>query len=82
MFEKIPTFNKFLKVAKQSGRVVIFDVVEPPVGHAYHKIYVNITLEAILQSGIEHSKVYACTPHTFPTLTPSPCTGLVATLAK
>ncbi len=70
-------------MAKQSGKVIIFDVMEPPVGHPYHKVYLNITLEAIIQSGIEHSKVYwYVSTHMHPCiLTPSHA-GMVAPLAK
>ena len=36
---------------------MIFDLREPPVGHAYHKTYINQTLGSITASGIQHDKV-------------------------
>ena len=74
--ETVPTASEYLTIAKRSGMVVIFDVMEPPVGHAHHVSYLNITLEAITNSGIDQSKVSHPSP-----LTPHPhtLTGMVAT---
>ena len=36
---------------------MIFDLREPPVGHVYHKMYINQTLGSIAASGIQHDKV-------------------------
>ena len=36
---------------------MIFDLREPPVGHPYHKTYLNKTLDSIVSSGIQHDKV-------------------------
>ncbi len=71
--ETVPTASGYLSIAKRSGMVVIFDVMEPPVGHAHHANYLNITLDAITNSGIDQSKVSHT--HTRPhTLTPLPLT--------
>lgn len=53
----IPTFTQFLKVAQRTGKTIIFDVNIPPVGHPYHHIIFNRTMDHILASGLPHSKV-------------------------
>ena len=53
----VPTFRDFLEVAKREGKVVIFDVNEPPIGHPYHHSYLNNTLADIVASGLPHNKV-------------------------
>ena len=55
--QHIPTFGQFLDVAAKNGKVVIFDVSEPPVGHPYHQSYLNRTLDAVLASGVAQDKV-------------------------
>ena len=55
--QRIPSFQQFLELAKTRGKIVIFDLREPPVGHAYHKTYINQTLGTIAASGIHHDKV-------------------------
>lgn len=55
--QRLPTFLQFLELAKKRGKIVIFDLREPPVGHAYHKMYINQTLGSIAASGIQHDKV-------------------------
>lgn len=56
--QNLPVFSDYLWIAKRSGKVIIFDIMEPPVGHAHHSRYLNITLEAIVDSGILLSKVW------------------------
>ena len=53
----MPTLKQFLELASRRGKVVIFDLREPPVGHLYHRTYINITLDNIVASGIQHDKV-------------------------
>lgn len=55
--QTIATFKKFLEVAKNAGKSVIFDLNEPPVGHPYHETYINRTLSDIIASGISLNKV-------------------------
>ena len=56
--QTLPMFSDYLRIAKQSGMVVMFDVTKPPVGHAHHSRYLNITLETIMKSGIPLKKVF------------------------
>jgi len=55
--QRLPTFRQFLAIAERTGKSVIFDVNEPPVGHPYHLSYLNRTLEEVLDSGLPHNKV-------------------------
>ena len=55
--QRLPNFQQFLELAKKRGKIVIFDLREPPVGHNYHKMYINQTLGSVTASGIEHDKV-------------------------
>lgn len=55
--QHIPTFGQFLDIAAKNGKIVIFDVGEPPVGHPYHHTYLNRTLDAVLASGVAQDKV-------------------------
>ena len=55
--QRIPTFTQFLDVAKENDKVVIFDVIVPPVGHPYHHSFLNKTTQLITASGFPHSKV-------------------------
>ena len=53
----MPTLKQFLELASKREKIVIFDLREPPVGHLYHKTYINLTLSSIVASGIQHDKV-------------------------
>lgn len=53
----LPDLRQFLELAEKRGKVVLFDLREPPVGHAYHKSYINVTLSSIVASGISLNKV-------------------------
>ena len=55
--QRLPSFQQFLELAKKRGKIAIFDLREPPVGHVYHKKYINQTLGTIAASGIQHDKV-------------------------
>ena len=55
--QRLPNFQQLLELAKKRGKIVIFDLNEPPVGHIYHKTYINQTLGSIAASGIQHDKV-------------------------
>lgn len=56
--QQVPTLEEYLAVAKREDKVVIFDLYEPPVGHASHSVYLNKTLDVVLASGIPHEKVW------------------------
>ena len=53
----MPSLQQYLLVAKEHGMIVIFDVREPNVAHPFHEHYINTSLNTILASGIQHSKV-------------------------
>lgn len=55
--QQLPTFGRFLEVAKRKDKAVIFDAYQPPVGHPFHESYLNRTLAHILSSGISLKKV-------------------------
>ena len=55
--QQLPTLKQFLEIASKNGKIVIFDLREPPVGHTFHKSYINLTLKAIDEAGIQHDKV-------------------------
>ncbi|XP_077578547.1 glycerophosphodiester phosphodiesterase domain-containing protein 5-like [Stigmatopora nigra] len=46
--QSIPSLADFLRLASPSGRLVIFDLRQPPPEHPYHLSYVNVTLEVVL----------------------------------
>ena len=54
--QSIPTFKEFLSVAEKSGKIIIFDMNRPPVGHPHHHSYLNRTLQDIAASQLPHSK--------------------------
>jgi glycerophosphoryl diester phosphodiesterase len=56
--QHIPTFRQFLDVAVREGKIIIFDVNEPPVGHPYHHTYLNKTIAEILAAGVPPHKVW------------------------
>ena len=56
--ELIPRLQQYLHVAKEHGMTIIFDVTEPNIAHPLHDHYLNISLNAVLSSGIHPSKVY------------------------
>ena len=55
--QKLTTFAEFLRIAKHAGKSVLFDLWQPPPTHPYFSSYINVTLEAIISSGINQSKV-------------------------
>lgn len=52
----IPTFKELLSIAERSGKIIIFDMIRPPVGHPYHHSYLNRTLQDIVASKLPHNK--------------------------
>ena len=58
--ELLPTLKEYLSVAKDHGMTIIFDLSEPNPAHPYHDGYINASLNAVLSSGISHSKVCVC----------------------
>ncbi|XP_077468410.1 glycerophosphodiester phosphodiesterase domain-containing protein 5 isoform X2 [Stigmatopora argus] len=54
--QSVPSLADFLRLASPSGRLVIFDLRQPPPEHPYHRSYVNVTLEVVL-SHINASQV-------------------------
>ena len=54
----VPLFSEFLKIAAAERMNVVFDLYRPVSGHNYEHRYVNMTLDALLQSGIDLSKVW------------------------
>ena len=61
LFQKVPTFRKFLQVTRDSRKFLIFDLGELPVDHPYYESYVNITLQEIRGAGIPLNKVMIVT---------------------
>ena len=55
--QHLPTFRQFLDLARKTGKIVIFDLREPPVGHVHHRMYINLTLKSIAAAGVQHDKV-------------------------
>ena len=55
--QKLTTFAEFLGIAKHAGKSVLFDLWQPPPTHPHFSGYINVTLEAIISSGINQSKV-------------------------
>jgi glycerophosphoryl diester phosphodiesterase len=60
--ELIPRLQQYLHVAKEHGMTIIFDVTEPNIAHPLHDHYLNISLNAVLSSGIHPSKVWWLAP--------------------
>lgn len=54
---RIPTFDKFLDVAKKYNKNVIFDLDLPHTEHPYREKYLQETLNAITNSNIQLEKV-------------------------
>lgn len=55
--QKLTTLAEFLRIAKHGGKSVIFDLWQPPPTHPHFSSYINVTLDAIISSGINQSKV-------------------------
>ena len=55
--QKLTTFAEFLRIAKHAGKSVLFDLWQPPPTHPHFSSYINVTLDAIISSGINQSKV-------------------------
>ena len=55
--QTIPTFTQLLQIAVESGKFVMFDLYQPAEDHPWHSQYINVTLDAIVKSGIDQRKV-------------------------
>ena len=55
--QKLTTLAEFLMIAKHAEKSVIFDLWQPPPTHPHFSSYINVTLDTIISSGINQSKV-------------------------
>ena len=55
--QKILTMQEMLVQVRERNKTVLFDVRQPPESHPYFDEWLNVTLEAILDTGVKQDDV-------------------------
>ena len=55
--QKIPSLLEYLNLAAKYNLSIMFDLNQPPYGHAYRESYVNATLNVMLKSELPQAQV-------------------------
>uniref|UniRef100_A0A8D1SX17 GP-PDE domain-containing protein n=1 Tax=Sus scrofa TaxID=9823 RepID=A0A8D1SX17_PIG len=55
--QTVPTLDELLKEAAVLNLSIMFDLRRPPRNHTYHDVFVNQTLETVLNSGVPQAMV-------------------------
>ena len=54
----VPSFEEYVQMAKMYNKTIKFDLYRPPSGHPHHDDWVTITIETILNTGINQEQVF------------------------
>ena len=57
-YQRVPLFREYLEVAVANNKNVLFDLYRPISGHAYQQQYVAMTIDALVESKLDLSKVW------------------------
>ena len=55
--QRVPSFEEYVQIAKQNNKSIYFDLLRPPSDHPHRDDWVNITIETILNTGINQEQV-------------------------